>query len=83
MACVDYNLGYCINGIGPSNHLIFSPACYDYDLWQQKIKAALDPNNSSDASFYTIPGYHLDPPEEVLESQQRVSRNRAKVHMDD
>jgi hypothetical protein len=82
LACVDYTLGDNINAMGPPNHLIFSPACWNYDDWQQKIKAALDPMNASDASFYTDPDFERNPPEGVVERLRRVKADRAKVVID-
>jgi glycolate oxidase len=79
LACIDYTLGDNINAMGPPNHLLFSPACWNYDNWQQKIKAALDPNNASDASFYTDPEFEKNPPQRVVEGLRRVKANRAKV----
>jgi len=79
LACIDYHLGDNINAFGPPNHLMFSPACWNYDNWQQKIKSALDPNNASDASFYTDPEFEKNPPPRVVETTNRVKRNRAKV----
>jgi len=82
LACVDNFLGDCINGVGPGNHLIYSPHCYDYDRWQQKIKAALDPRNASDASFYTDPEFEKSPPPRYLRAMERVKADRAKVVID-
>jgi hypothetical protein len=82
MACIDHFLGDCINSIGPGNHLIYSPHCYDYDRWQQKIKAALDPKNASDASFYTDPEFEKNPPPRYQEQVERVRANRAPVTID-
>jgi hypothetical protein len=79
MACIDHTLGDCINGVGPGNHLIYSPHCYDYDQWQQRIKAALDPNNASDPSFYTDPEFAKDPPPRYAKAVARVKADRAKV----
>jgi glycolate oxidase len=79
MACIDHFLGDCINGIGPGNHLIYSPHCYDYDKWQQRIKAALDPNNASDASFYTDPDFERNPPARYTRAVERVKADRAPV----
>jgi glycolate oxidase len=79
LACVDYFLGDCINGIGPGNHIIYSQHCYDYDRWQQKIKAALDPQNASDASFYTDPEFEKNPPQRFQRALERVKANRAPV----
>jgi len=81
MACIDHFLGDCINGVGPGNHLIYSPHCYDYDRWQQKIKAALDPNNAADASFYTDPEFEKNPPERYVEQVARVKADRARVEV--
>jgi hypothetical protein len=82
LACVDHFLGDCINGIGPGNHLIYSPHCYDYDRWQQRIKAALDPNDAADAAFYTDPDFEKNPPARYLAAVERVRANRAPVEID-
>ena len=79
MACIDHFLGDCINGFGPGNHLIYSPHCYDYDKWQQRIKAALDPNDASDASFYTDPDFERNPPARYTRAVERVKADRAPV----
>ena len=57
-------------------------ACYDYDRWQQKIKAALNPRNASDASFYTDPEFEKDPPPQYAKAVARVNADRAKVVID-
>ncbi len=31
---------------------IFGPEAHNYQLWQQRIKAALDPNDVADSTFY-------------------------------
>jgi glycolate oxidase len=82
LACIDHHLGLCINGIGPGNHVIYSPHCYDYDRWQQKIKAALDPRNASDASFYTDPEFETNPPPRYANQVARVKADRAEVVID-
>jgi glycolate oxidase len=82
LACIDHTLGFCINGIGPGNHLIYSPHCYNYDRWQQKIKAALDPKNASDASFYTDPEFEKNPPPRYVKQVERVRADRAPVMID-
>jgi hypothetical protein len=82
LACIDHFLGDCINGVGPGNHLLYSPHCYDYDRWQQKIKAALDPRNASDASFYTDPEFEKDPPPRYAKAVARVKADRAKIVID-
>jgi len=82
LACIDYFLGDCINGIGPGNHLLYSPHCYDYDKWQQKIKAALDPKDAADASFYTDPEFERNPPARYVRAVERVKADRAPVEID-
>ena len=47
-------LGHCLP--------LVSLHCYDCDGWQQKINAALDPNNASGASFYTDSEFKKNPP---------------------
>ena len=79
LACIDHFLGDCINGVGPGNHLIYSRHCYDYDRWQQQIKAALDPRNASEASFYTDPQFEKSPPERFRKQLERVKAGRAPV----
>jgi len=82
LACIDHTLGVCINGIGPGNHLMYSPHCYEYDRWQQKIKTALDPKNASDASFYTDPEFEKNPPARYVNQVERVKADRARVVID-
>jgi len=83
LACIDHTCGDPINGIGPQNHAILSPAIMNYDTWQQKIKAALDPKNASDASFYTDPKYSEKAGGLAEKAMQRVLADRAKIVIDE
>jgi len=82
LACIEEHCGDSINAIGPPNHALYSPACMNYDKWQQKIKAALDPKNVSDANFYTDPNYEKNPPPKAAEAIVRVLSNRTKIEID-
>ena len=79
MACIDYRCGDSLNAIGPPNHALYSPACMHYDEWQQKIKEALDPQNMSDAAWYTDPTYVDDPPEEAVQAMERAANDRTEI----
>jgi len=83
LASIDQVCGDPINGIGPFAHSIFSPACMDYDDWQQKIKAALDPANASESNMYTDPEFARNPPAALTEASQRVLRERTEIHVDE
>ncbi len=83
LACIDYTCGDAINPIGPPNHLIYSPACMHYDRWQQRIKAALDPNDASDAMMYTDPEFAKNPPKAFTDALQRVRKERARIELKD
>jgi len=83
LACIEHTCGDPINGIGPSNHSILSPAIMNYDTWQQKIKAALDPKNASDASFYTDPNFAEKPGGLAEKAMERVLAERAKIVLDE
>lgn len=82
LATIEQKLGDCINGIGPGNHLIYGPHCWDYDRWQQRLKQALDPAGTSDASFYTDPGFEQSPPERYVRQLARVKADRAPVDLE-
>lgn len=79
LACIENICGDSLNAIGPANHALYSPHCYNYDKWQQEIKKALDPNNSADAGFYTDPDYEKNPPPHAVKALFRVLSDRAKV----
>jgi hypothetical protein len=83
LACIDHVCGDPINAIGPPNHLIFSPACMNYDDWQQKIKATLDPDNLSDPFMYTDPEFAKNPPASTQNAFERVMKERVKIEIDD
>lgn len=80
-ACIEHNLGTPINAIGPPNHIAYSPACLNYDRWQRAIKAALDPANAADPSFYTDPNFR--PAEGFQRAMARVEANRARIVFED
>jgi hypothetical protein len=82
VASIEQHCGDPINGVGPPNHVLYSPACMNYDQWQQKIKAALDPKDSSDASFYTDPEFAEDPPDEATEIIEKVMDDRDEIELD-
>lgn len=82
IACVEQHCGDSINAIGPPNHAIFSPACMNYDRWQQKIKASLDPQNVSDAAFYTDPEFEKNIPPKAAEALIRGLTNKTKIEID-
>ncbi|NOQ82737.1 MAG: hypothetical protein GQ551_01920, partial [Myxococcales bacterium] len=48
-------LGVPIAGFGVNANKELGPACYHYDRWVSRIKAALDPNTASDPFFYADP----------------------------
>ncbi len=79
LACIENACGDPINAIGPPNHLLFSPACGDYDDWQQKIKKALDPENLFDASMYTDADFKANPPEQTKKTMETVQAKRTKI----
>ncbi|MGW8323580.1 MAG: hypothetical protein ACWGSD_18710, partial [Thermodesulfobacteriota bacterium] len=83
LASIDQVCGDPINGIGLLAHSIYSPACMHYDDWQQKIKAALDPANASEANMYTDPEFAKNPPAWATEALQRVLRERTEIHVDE
>jgi hypothetical protein len=79
LASIDHQLGDCINGIGPGNHLLFSPHCWNYDTWQQRIKEVLDPNGAAESSFYTDRAFNENPPARYVRQVERVRANRAPI----
>jgi hypothetical protein len=54
-ASIDDALGVPIAGFGVNANKELGPACYHYDRWVSRIKAALDPNTASDPFFYADP----------------------------
>lgn len=54
-ATIDKAMGIPIAGMGSVMNARLGPACRNYQLWQSKIKKALDPNNASDPFFYAEP----------------------------
>jgi len=82
MACIEHNCGDALNAIGPPNHLLYSPACMNYDDWQQNIKAALDPKNASDATMYTDPEFAKNPPQIATSALSRVLQEKTKLEID-
>lgn len=83
MAGVEQCCGDPINAIGPSNHAVYSQACMNYDDWQHRIKTALDPNNASDAGFYTDSGFAENMPQGAIEILGRVLNNRTRIELDE
>jgi FAD/FMN-containing dehydrogenase len=49
---IGHAMGVPIAAFGVEANRIFGPACSDYHIWLARIKAALDPNTSSDPFFY-------------------------------
>ena len=68
---------------GPPLHALYNAACMNYDGWQQKIKAALDPQNRADASFDTDQEFTQHPQPRMVETMQRVLEDRAKVVLEE
>jgi len=54
-ASIDQALGVPIAGFGVKANKELGPACYHYDRWVSRLKAALDPNMASDPLFYAEP----------------------------
>lgn len=75
LAVIENKCGDSLNAMGPGNHMLYSPHCDNYDVWQQRIKAAVDPDNHADASLYTDPDYQ--PSEHMLKCMQRVVASRS------
>jgi glycolate oxidase len=82
LVSVEQRCGDPINAIGPANHVVYNESCMNYDNWQQRIKKELDPNNVSDAGFYTDPGFAENPPKGALEILERVLKNRTAVKIE-
>lgn len=79
-ACIKYHLGDSLNAVGPPNHVIFSPACFDYDKYTHRIKTEFDPANACDGSMYTDPDFV--PPEEAQAILTEVIQNPTPVDID-
>ena len=54
-ACIDHAMGTPISGYGQLMNAKFGPHCWNYHLWMERIKRALDPNMSCDPFFYAVP----------------------------
>jgi hypothetical protein len=54
-AVIDEALGVPIACFGQDALDVLGPACQNYNIWQAKIKKALDPNTASDPFFYSEP----------------------------
>ncbi|MBU0995554.1 MAG: FAD-dependent oxidoreductase [Proteobacteria bacterium] len=80
---VENCCGDPINGIGPPCHCVYSPACMNYDDWQHRIKTVLDPNNASDAGFYTDSGFLENMPDGAKVILERVLSNRTKIDLEE
>ncbi|RME50530.1 MAG: FAD-binding oxidoreductase [Deltaproteobacteria bacterium] len=81
LACIEHHCGDSLNAVGPPAHALFSPVCMNYDTFTQRIKAAFDPKNASEASVYTDPDF--TPSERMQEQMAAVMANRAPVVLDE
>lgn len=79
LACIETRCGDSLNAVAPPSHLMYSPACMDYDKYTQRIKAEFDPNNAADASGYTDPNYAPD--ERTQRAMQRALENREPIRI--
>jgi hypothetical protein len=52
-AAIEQAMGVPIAAFGVESNRRFGPACGDYHLWLERIKAALDPQSASDPFFYS------------------------------
>jgi hypothetical protein len=77
--CIQNICGDSLNAIGPPNHALYSPQCYNYDKWQRAIKSTLDPEDISDGSFYTDPEFEKNPPEFQAKVFARVMNDVMKI----
>ncbi len=66
LMCIKHICGDSLNAIGPPNHALYSPVCYEYDRWQQAIKKTLDPDDRAEACFYTDPDFASRPPDDHI-----------------
>ena len=79
LLCIENICGDSLNAIGPPNHALYSPKCYNYDTWQRAIKATLDPPDASEGSFYTDPEFDKNPPEFQVKVLGRVLADLMKI----
>ncbi len=80
LQCIEQKAGDSLNAVGPLNHVLFSPACMDYDKYTQRIKAAFDPRNASDPSVYTDPDFQL--PERAVRAMERVAAEPLTIRVE-
>jgi hypothetical protein len=58
---IEQAMGLPIAGFGTEANALFGPACSNYHIWLQQIKAALDPHTACDPFFYAAPRQTDDP----------------------
>jgi hypothetical protein len=79
LACIENHCGDSLNAVAPPSHVMYSPACMDYDKYTQRIKAVFDPNDAADGSGYTDP--HYKPDARALQAIKAALSNRAPIEI--